>query len=213
MLTLGESFGPLHSEKMLSQKMKEETSPLPKLAEALEQHLYKTAPSFREYADCQTLNSRIRFVTVALLRRRAKKNQNLTRGDVLKQILGKERCLEATKLVQDVKMMRLGRLAICCPKYKAGLRSISGGKNDSFEAQEAIPVPVRSLFFNTALVQAFETTPVERIPLINWDTMMEEARFNVQNYNEWDQEHIRPHEYLSDSDSSHGGSIAQIAAV
>lgn len=176
-------------EKKLAQTIKQEDSPLPKLAEALEQHLYKTAPSFREHADSKTLGSRIRLVTVALLQRRAKKNQKLTRGDVLKQVLGKERCLEAAELVQEVKMMRLQRLSRDCPNCNDGSFSISDGNNPIFEAQESVPVPVRSLFFNTALVQAFETTPPERIPQLEWETMMDEARLNVQNYKMWDQEY------------------------
>jgi len=195
------SWNCVYSEIRLSQKIKQEDYPLSQLAQAFEERLYKTTPSFREHTDSKTLSSRIRLVTVALLRRRAKKNHKLTRGHVLKQVLGEERCLEAAELVQEVKLLRLQRLARDCPKCKDEACSISNGKNPPFEPQESIPVPIRSLFFNTALVQAFETTPTERIPQLDWDTMMEEARLNVQTYEEWDQEASLPG-YSSQSDSN-----------
>ena len=121
---------------------------------------------------------------------------------MLKKVLGEERCLEAAELVQEVKLLRLKRLARNCPGYKGKPGCISDGKNPPLEKQESVPAPMRSLFFNTALVQAFETTPTERIPQLDWDTMMEEARLNVQTYEEWDQEASLPG-YSSQSNSSH----------
>jgi hypothetical protein len=103
---------------MLSQtNQQHDEFPISKLAHALEQHLYKTAPSFRDYADLKTLKSRIRLITVTLLRRRLRKRQKPTRDESLHQVLGKERFVQVKDLVSEVKRLRLERLASECSGF------------------------------------------------------------------------------------------------
>lgn len=166
--------------------------PVGKLAKVLEQHLYKTAPSFREYADLDSLKSRIRLVTVSLLRRRLKKRQQPTRDESLQQVLGVDRFNQVKNLVCEVKMLRLERLAsecsssFCCRQKRRDYTTLSS------KSQETISWPLRCLFFKTTLVEAFESAPVNRIAELNWDAMMEEARLNIQSYNGMDQDTNRP---------------------
>lgn len=176
----------------MRQTIESDDSPVPTLAKALEQHLYKTAPSFREYADSKTLNSRLRLVTVALMARRRKQQQKLSRTDMLQQVLGEERFQEAAQLSKQVRMLRLQRLVRDCPKCKQdGTCPIDGGSlsnNVPFTAQGTVPEPVQALFFKTELVQAFDTTPAELIRMINWEDLLDEARSNMERYQEWDLE-------------------------
>jgi hypothetical protein len=181
-----------HSEMMLLQtNQQHEDFPVDKLAQVLEQHLYKTAPSFRDYADIKSLKSRIRLVTVALLRRRLKKRQQPTREESLQQELGEERFGQVKKLVLEVKRLRLELMAsecsssVCCRQKQ---RDETCGRTLSAKSQELISWPTRCLFFKTTLVESFETAPVHRIPELNWDAMIAEAHLNILNYNGWDQE-------------------------
>jgi hypothetical protein len=176
---------------MLSQtNQQHDEFPISKLAHVLEQHLYKTAPSFRDYADLKTLKSRIRLITVTLLRRRLRKRQKPTRDESLHQVLGKERFFQVKDLVSEVKRLRLERLASECSGFgcRQKRRDDTCVRTPSSKSQETISWPMRCLFFKTTLVEAFESAPVNRIGELNWDAMMEEARFNVQSYIRWEKE-------------------------
>lgn len=204
-------------EKKLQNTMTDEDFPLSTLADALEKHLHKIAPTFREYTDSKTLNSRLRLVTVALLRRRRKEQQRTSRLDVLIQVIGEEQYREAAQLVSQVKLLRLQRLARDFPRCaKDGTCEISGGSfNTPFEAQDKVPEPVRLLFFRTQLVQSFENAPSERIPVIRWNDLLEEARSNMERYREWDQENNDPSVRYGDesSESAHSAESLHTTAV
>ncbi|KAI2495499.1 hypothetical protein MHU86_18995 [Fragilaria crotonensis] len=93
-------------ETMLSQSGEHEGYKIIQLAQSLEQLLFKTAPSFREYANTKTLKDRIRLLTVSLLRRRLKKRQVPSREEALKGALGAERFRQAGELTHEVKQLR-----------------------------------------------------------------------------------------------------------
>ena len=177
---------------MLSQSGEHDGSPINQLAQTLEQLLFKTAPSFREYADTKTLKSRIRLLTVSLLRRRMKKRHVQTRGEALRAALGVERLVEVTELVHTVKQLRLVRTSWGCRRCENDALCILPKENaSSFTPQEQVPPPVRSLFFETALVQAFDNAPVERVLQLDWETMIDQARYNIRRYNSWCEESER----------------------
>lgn len=152
--------------------------------------MFKTAPSFREYSDTKTLDSRLRLVLASLLRRRLKKAQKVSRTDVLRQHLGEEGYRTLEQLVHEVKQLRLERLSRDCAKCKRdGTCSIRPGQNAFFSGE--VPQPVRELFFNTSLVQSFDYAPAEKISELDWSRMIEETRTNIQRYNEWESESTR----------------------
>ena len=179
-------------ETMLSHKGEHDGMPVNQLAEALERHLFKTAPSVRHYADVKTLRLRVQLLTVALLRRRLKQRQTPTRSETIKQCLGFEKFEEISELVKTIKHMRLIHIAdgcqTCNGNQSCSLSLNSSNKKGSEQrltGQERIPVPVRLLFFEMAIVEAFENTPVERIPELPWDEMIQQAHTNIQIYQEW----------------------------
>ena len=177
---------------MLSQSGEHDGSPINQLAQTLEQLLFKTAPSFREYADTKTLKSRIRLLTVSLLRRRMKKRQGQNRGEVLEATLGVKRLAEVTTLVQDVKQLRLERTSQGCLQCEGNaLCTLPTERTAPFAAQKQIPSSVRSLFFETSLVHAFDSAPLERLPQLDWETMIDEARNTIRRYNDWCEESRR----------------------
>jgi hypothetical protein len=50
--------------------------------------------------------------------------------------------------------------------------------------QENFPFVVRNLFFDTALIDAFEKTPVQRISSLDWDDLIDTAEKNFKAYHE-----------------------------
>ena len=176
---------------MLSQSSEYDGSHINQLAQSLEQLLFKTAPSFREYADTKTLKSRIRLLTVSLLRRRMRKRQLQTRAEALRATLGVERLAEASTLVHTVKQLRLARTSRGCRQCESEDDALCTSREENispFAAQEQLPSPVRSLFFETALVDAFDSAPAERMPHLDWETMIDQARCNIHRYSSWCEE-------------------------
>lgn len=67
-----------------------------------------------------------------------------------------------------------------CPTSGAG-----GACSISFEKDTVLPQPVRNLFFGTALLDAFEKSPVERIQQMDWNALVAQAEENLGAYSEW----------------------------
>jgi hypothetical protein len=171
---------------MLSHSGEHDGCKVIQIAQSLEQLLFKTAPTFRDYANTKTLKSRIRLLTVSLLRRRLKKRQIPSREEALKSSLGAELFLEVWQLSREVKLLRLNRISLNCQSCRGNeMCTLPSERPLPFKAQEQLPVPVRSLFFETDLVQAFDSAPVDRIPQLDWKTMIEQARNSIRLYNDW----------------------------
>lgn len=178
----------LHSEKRLEQAEQEldHYYPVTTLAQLLENHLFSTAPSFEAYADQGTLNSRLRLITVALLRRRLRRGQKHLRSNVLKAHLGLLKYNEVMQLVHTIKALQFARVSISCASCpREGPCDAS-----SIPAQRALPAEVRNIFFNTHLLRAVESVAVERIPLLPWDMMIGNAKANIRAYQDWN-DHAR----------------------
>lgn len=124
----------------------------------------------------------------SLLRRRMQKAQKISRKDVLRQHLGEGGYRTVEQLVHEVKTLRLERLSRDCAKcQRDGVCPIRPGRNNPSFAG-VVPVPVRALFFNTSLVQSFVSASIEKIPDLQWEAMIEEARINIQQYQDWESE-------------------------
>lgn len=59
------------------------------------------------------------------------------------------------------------------------------GCSISFEKDTVLPQPVRNLFFGTALLDAFEKSPVERIQQMDWNALVAQAEENLGAYSQW----------------------------
>mmetsp|Transcript_9199 Transcript_9199/g.21191 ORF Transcript_9199/g.21191 Transcript_9199/m.21191 type:complete len:233 (+) Transcript_9199:370-1068(+) len=154
-------------------------------AQALERHLYKTAPSFEAFADQSTLQSRLRLVTVALLRRKMRKAQRNERPAVLMRLMGPRNYKKAKDLVEEVRAMRLDRTSQSCPCSSTSPTCSLGGSS-SIKAQETLPEPLRRLFFGTHLVSAFGTAPVDKLASLDWPALMQQASENILRYRHWE---------------------------
>lgn len=154
--------------------------------DALEKHLYRSARTIEAYADKSTLNSRLRLVTITLLRRRRNKTEKEVRSHVLKQTLGAS-YPEAVALVQRIKQLRSQRLQQDCAQCtERGCSLLSNSARiNTIAPQQRLPPPVRALFFDVALVNAFEGAQAQRIPNLPWAIMIEQAEGVIHQYTEW----------------------------
>jgi hypothetical protein len=120
-----------------------------------------------------------------MIRRRLQKGRRVERSEVLKTHLGDDKYKEVLELANEIKLLRLNRIAIgcgSCPRFGPCER-----KMVSISAQKVMPLAVRNLFFNTSLQQAVETANAESIPQLPWDTMIEQAKSNIKAYIEWNE--------------------------
>jgi hypothetical protein len=164
------------------------TSMTYRLADDIEKQLFRSAQSFRHYADASTFKSRLLLASMTLIRRRIKKSQKQSRQEVLQQVLGNERFLVVQQIVQIIKDLKIqalmkGSLNTAIQSAKQKESSIP-----MMKAQGNIPQPARSLFFNTAIVTSFETASVSLIPSLDWDSMIRDAQENIKAFKEWELE-------------------------
>jgi hypothetical protein len=145
------------------------------LAKRLEQLLFQSATSFESYCELPTLEPRLRIVLTVQLQRRLSKSSKLNRGRILRKILGKAKFNRVQDLVRDIRLQK---------NKKVATMKCSGG-TCSLPFRQRLPQPVRDLFFNTSLLDAFERSPLENSPILEWDALIAAAEDNLQAYHEW----------------------------
>lgn len=144
--------------------------------------MFHNAPTFEIYADVATLDSRIRLAAIALVsRQRLKKAQEKKdRRQALQKALGETKYQQVCDTVKAVQDLRLRGAASCrCTT------TCCQAKKMSIPGQRVMPSAVRNLFFETELIDAAETTPLDKIPTLDWDTMISQARANMKAFEEW----------------------------
>ena len=149
------------------------------LAQLLEKDLYNNAHDIEQYEDLSTLDSRIRLAALACLSRvRVKKIQKFSRRQTLHNTLGEAKYQEVCNLVKAIQDLRsqVAESLRCTTKCETRLTTLG---------KQTMPPAVRNLFFNTQLIIATENTPLDRIELEKWDTMIEQARGNILAFQEW----------------------------
>lgn len=154
------------------------------LAQLLEKNLFNNAHDFEQYADVSTLDSRIRLAALACLSRcRVKKIQKRSRRQTLYKTLGEAKYQEVCDLVEAIQDLRAQVAeSLRCNRCKTRLVILG---------QQAMPPAVRNFFFSTQLVVATENTPLDRIEPEKWDTMIEQARGNIEAFQEWSGLHTK----------------------
>jgi len=156
----------------------------PSFAQAIEKHLFNTAPSFSAYANPATLNSRLRLVTVALLRRRSRKSQKLHRESILKNKLGEQNHREAVNLIEQIQKYKVRLVAKDCAA--CNLDGTCSPIDSGIKAQKVAPNAIRRLFFQTRLVTVFDSLPLACLEQQDWPALMEEATSNIRIFQEWE---------------------------
>jgi hypothetical protein len=149
------------------------------LAQILEKNLYNNARYFEEYADVSTLHERIRLAALAFVsRRHLKKVQKRSRRRILHKVLGEQKYQEVCDLLKSIQDLRAQgaqsfRCTTCCETKLV------------IPGQQTMPSAVRNLFFNTKIVVATENAPLHQIELKKWDALIEQARANIEAFQEW----------------------------
>eukprot|EP00980_Cylindrotheca_fusiformis_P001808 scaffold408_cov71-Cylindrotheca_fusiformis.AAC.9 len=161
--------------ELLESKFPDANEDVRQAAKVLETMLYRSAPTFTAYQDMSTLESRIRtVVTVKLQRRMQTKNKVSIRRQALESSL-QTNYKEASDLVQEIQLVKNKKVATMkCTQEGICTRPF----------RENFPPVVRCLFFETALIDAFEKTPVNRLSSIDWENLICTARKNLKAYQE-----------------------------
>jgi hypothetical protein len=144
-------------------------------AKCLEQLLFQSASSFEIYQDLSTLDSRIRTVVAVKVQRRMQASSKKNRSQVLRKTLGRARYAKALELVREIQLSKNQKVAT--------MKCTGGVCTRPF--RQSFPPVVRNLFFETALMDAFERSPVEKIPPMDWDGLITNAEENLRAYHQW----------------------------
>jgi hypothetical protein len=161
-----------------------------KIAVTLEKRLYKSAVSFESYCDKKTLESRLKVVLYEWKSQRRDKKKRLSsltkrrRSQFLKQKLGLEEYVLAEWLVVEIKQKRTSLASESCAQCQ--IRNPDMPITSSFGEQ--LPLPVRNLFFNTPLVEAFETYSLQRLQYYGHHYLEElivQAENTMREYDDW----------------------------
>lgn len=165
----------------------------------VERHLLKQAESFDEYADKETLETRLRYLLSQLLRRRLQQqakaggsqrarpsSSNQPNCNVsnmrLKCALGSQ-FTEAMKVLREIQTLKLRQASMGCASDECR-RQVCG----RLPLPANMPSPVRSLFFETDLVPAIAQAAnldKGRAATVNWSALIHQAKRNIDCYKEW----------------------------
>lgn len=158
------------------------------VAQALEANLFRSAPSFRHYVDASTFKSRLLLASRTFMRRRMLQTRRHTRHKQLVEALGNDKFIVVRKLIQKIKDMKLQAMLkgslVSCPQTE----NKNQGQFPLLTSHGAMAEPVRVLFFNTSLINCFESASVETIPNLDWDSMIEQAESNLNAFKQWELE-------------------------
>lgn len=157
------------------------TTDLGKAARLLDELLYRSASSFESYRDLSTLDRRIRtIIAVKVQRRMQTRHLKSNRRTALKKHLGGQKYFETAELVREIRLVKNQKVSTMkCTNKTSCCRGIGNASSSS-----SFPPVIRNLFFETALVNAFEKTPVERIPILDWEGLITTAKSNLKAYHE-----------------------------
>mmetsp|Transcript_26686 Transcript_26686/g.47421 ORF Transcript_26686/g.47421 Transcript_26686/m.47421 type:complete len:295 (-) Transcript_26686:89-973(-) len=149
-----------------------------KTAKRLEEMLWKKAQNTKSYSDVTTLTERLRALMTIMVRRRMCDSAKRQRGQILIETLGATRYAQVRDLVKEIRLAKMKKVAsLKCNGTVCG-RTFSTN----------LPPVVRSLYFETALVQAFEKYPVERLATLDWDMLIEQAEQHLLEFKRWEAE-------------------------
>mmetsp|Transcript_113753 Transcript_113753/g.170133 ORF Transcript_113753/g.170133 Transcript_113753/m.170133 type:complete len:213 (+) Transcript_113753:87-725(+) len=149
------------------------------MVERLEHLLFQASPSLFAYQDKETLNDRMRSVVTAMMVQRRLQQRFSTRksrSTILLKTLGRENFRKARTLVQEIRL---------CKNQKVATMKCTPGGVCTRPFRESFPPAIRSLFFETSLMDAFERAPIAKIPTLKWTELIGSAEENLRAYREW----------------------------
>ena len=161
--------------RLLEDRLEDHTKSLKdtqKAARCLEELLFRSAPSIATYQDLSTLENRVSAILTVQVQRRLHKSCKKNRSCHLRKTMGKELYTQAQQLVQEIQL---------CKNQKVASMKCHGG-TCSRPFRDSFPPAVRHLFFETELINAFQKSPLERIPFYDWKQLIQDAQENLQAY-------------------------------
>lgn len=182
-------------------------------AKRLEEVLFKTSKSVEAYSDPKTLDRRLQRLLSAMQKRKAgkatgssavkavqqkrrrsslsiKSPQDLAKQEVLLRVLGQAKMTQVFKIIAEIKLIQLGRKVTAGNPYASIPQCTRHGCSVMIPCQgdEAVPPPVRNLFFKTAIIAAYEKSSAEQLPGLPWDQLLAQGEARLAAYHEWFQE-------------------------
>jgi hypothetical protein len=157
---------------------------LQRMAAHLEQRLYQSAPTFGDYCNTTTLETRLKVVMKAMKSRLMHKQKRISNGKLriqtLKRRLGTDMHAKTESLVQKIKYEKNELVGSSCAKCH-----FKEGPGASAFSAKTLPRPVRALFFQTPMVDAFDNYGPQRLETVDWEGMSDQAERNLEAYYEW----------------------------
>lgn len=179
----------------------------------LEELLFKTAKSVEAYSDSKTLDRRLKALMAAMQKRKARKAepsatqqtkerppsrsstskatgramQEQRKRKVLFRLLGQAGMARVFKVIAEIKLIHLGREVTQGNPYAPIKMCTAQGCSFLVPCQgdQKVPQVVRDLFFNTAIVAAYQKTPAERLPSLPWDQLLVQGEARLAAYHKW----------------------------
>lgn len=120
--------------------------------------------------------------------------QYRNREDALKEALGNQYKYETVralvKNVRDVKTAKVASMRGCrCSSSTANSPPLGMNgacfRNEIRAEDHRLPQQIKDLFFHMPLVVAFDMVPMERLPHIDWDDLIQDAKCKLQSYREY----------------------------
>ncbi|CAB9512674.1 expressed unknown protein [Seminavis robusta] len=178
-------------------------------ARRLEEVLFKTSKSVEAYADSTTLDRRLKMLLAAMQNRKAKKEGGtgtlpaaaapqpqkkaalkpgeMKRREALRKTLGQVKMNRVFKVMAEIKLIQLGREVTEGKPYEPIPMCTKGGCSFSVPCpgDQKAPKVVRDLFFNTAIIAAYEKSSVALFPSLPWDALLAQGEARLAAYHEW----------------------------
>jgi hypothetical protein len=110
------------------------------------------------------------FISRRVQKKSSKPRQIATRHRLVSQAIGLKGVQKVVSLVKEIKQILAEYKA--CDAY-------------SPSEKESLPQPVRDLLFNTVLVDAWGSSPIDALKTLPWEEMMEKAQQNAEAYRAW----------------------------
>lgn len=107
-----------------------------------------------------------------------------TRSQILWKILGKSKYKEIEQLLQEIRLAKMKKVASFCGSNQCTTSLRLCGK--TFDTQ--LPQVVRQLYFETPLIDCFERYPLEKLPHLPWQVLLDQAQSNLLAYKLWELE-------------------------
>jgi hypothetical protein len=170
----------------------------PNFADALEKLLFARAKSLSDYLSFDSLDDKLKLIMSALIDRKLskaeRKNKMNSRRYVLIEALGGVKKYEqVAALVNELKRLQSGQIVGRFLPTPVSSTITTGSKKEdasprerqtTFTSQQLDP-PVRALFFNARLVNAFDLTPAQELKDIFWEKIICEAEVIIEDFREW----------------------------